>query len=183
MLTNFLVFVFNLVSTFLGSMLVLRTYIFYQRMSIFDPFPRAVWNCTNWLVVPLSSVIKPSRRWEWASLLGALLMALVVVLSLMQTTGLPAVAWMIPVASVFLVLRWTLEMMLWGVIIFAVLSWFQTNSSLYGLMWRLVNPFLGPISEKIPTIGRIDISPIIVFIVINCLLYWVTPISRGYLIF
>lgn len=183
MLTNFLVFLFNMVSTFIGSLLVLRAYIFYQRISVFDPLPRLVWACTNWLVVPLSAVIKPTRRWEWASVVGAFLMALIVVLALAQVTGLPGLVWMIPVSAVFLMLRWMLELMLWAVIIFAVLSWFQTNSPMYAMMWRLVNPFLGPISEKIPTIGRVDISPIIFFVVINCLLYWVTPISRGYMLF
>ena len=62
MFANFVAFVFNMVTTFIVCLLLLRTYIFYQRLSIFDPVARLSWACTNWLVVPLSQVFLPTQR-------------------------------------------------------------------------------------------------------------------------
>jgi uncharacterized protein YggT (Ycf19 family) len=33
----------------------------------------------------------------------------------------------------------------------------------------------------VPRIANIDFSPVVVFLVVNCLLYWVAPLSQGYL--
>ena len=52
-MASFIAFIFNMVTTFVGCLLILRTYIFYQRLSIFDPVARLAWFGTNWLVVPV----------------------------------------------------------------------------------------------------------------------------------
>jgi len=88
----------------------------------------------------------------------------------------------VPVCAVFLLLRWVLELVLWGTIIFVILSWLQPTSPAYGMVWRLMNPILGPISTRLPRIAGLDWSPLIVFLIVNALLYWVTPLSQGYFV-
>lgn len=182
MLAQFIAFIFNLITTFVGCLLVLRAYIFYQRISIFDPLSRLAWAATNWLVIPLSQIFRPTQRWEPASIIGAVVMALVVSLVAREVGGLPSELIMVPVCAVFIVIRWTMELILWGVLIFALLSWLKPTSPGYAMMWRLVNPILGPISDRMPKLGGIDISPVILFFIINAILYWVTPISQGYFV-
>ena len=86
------------------------------------------------------------------------------------------------ICAVFLLLRWVLELVLWGTIIFVILSWLQPTSPAYGMVWRLMNPILGPISSRLPRIAGLDWSPLIVFLIVNALLYWVTPLSQGYFV-
>ena len=181
MFAIFVAFLFNMVTTFIGCLLLLRTYIFYQRLSIFDPVARLSWACTNWLVVPLSQVFRPTQRWEPASIAGAYIMALVVALVMREVHGLPVDLIMVPLCAVFVAIRWLLELVLWGTIIFVILSWVQPTSPSYAMLWRLTNPFLGPVSRMVPRIANIDFSPVVVFLVVNCLLYWVAPLSQGYL--
>ena len=99
---------------FIGCLLLLRTYIFYQRLSIFDPVARLSWACTNWLVVPLSQVFRPTQRWEPASIAGAYIMALVVALVMREVHGLPVDLIMVPLCAVFVAIRWLLELVLWA---------------------------------------------------------------------
>lgn len=182
MMASFIAFIFNMVTTFVGCLLILRTYIFYQRLSIFDQVARLAWFGTNWLVVPVSRVVKPGRRWEWASVVSAFIMAAVVAIVTRQVTGLP-VSWLgVPLCAVFLLLRWVLELVLWGTIIFVILSWLQPSSPAYGMVWRLMNPILGPISNRLPRLGGFDFSPIVIFLLVNAVLYWVTPLSQGYFV-
>ena len=162
--------------------MILRAYIFYQRLSIFDPIARLAWAGTNWMVVPLEQIFHSTRRWEWATVAGAVIMAFVVSLISWQVTGLP-VNWLcLPICALFVLVRWCLELVLWGTIVFFVLSWLQPSSPLYGMVWRLMNPILSPISSRLPKIANIDFSPLIVFLIVNALLYWVTPISQGYFV-
>ncbi len=180
MFANFVAFFFNMITTFIGCMLLLRTYVFYQRLSIFDPVARMAWATTNWLVIPLSQVFRPTQRWEPASMIGAVIMALVVVLVTREVNGMPVDFLMVPICAVFVAIRWFLELVLWGTIIFVLLSWLQPTSPSYAMLWRLTNPFLGPISARLPRIANIDFSPVVVFLIVNMLLYWVTPLSHGY---
>lgn len=182
MLANFIALIFNIATTLIGCLLILRVYVFFHRISIFDPIARLAWMGTNWLVVPLTRIFKPSRRWEWAAVVGVLLMAALVAVVGYQVTGLPIQPLLLPICAVFLLLRWMLELILWGTIIFVLLSWLQPDSPAYGIFWRLMNPIIGPISSRLPRFGGFDFSPVVVFILVNLLLYWVTPFSQGYFI-
>ncbi|HEX4978607.1 MAG TPA: YggT family protein [Acidimicrobiales bacterium] len=55
-----------------------------------------------------------------------------------------------------------------------VLSWFPlapggAMSSIFGVLYNLTEPVLGPVRQILPSVGMIDLSPIVVFIVINIL--------------
>ena len=162
--------------------MILRVFIFYQRLSIFDPIARLAWAGTNWLVVPLSQVFPSSRRWEWPTVVGAILMAMVVAVISKQVTGLPYHWFDVPICAVFILMRWVLELVLWGTIIYVVLSWLQPSSPVYGMVWRMMTPILASLSNRIPKVANIDFSPMIVFLIVNALLYWVTPLSQGYFV-
>lgn len=180
MFANFVAFLFNMITTLIGSLLVLRAYIFYQRLSIFDPVARLAWATTNWLVIPLSQVFRPTQRWEMASVVGSYIMALVVALVAREVHGLPVDLLMVPVCAIFVVIRWLVELVLWGTILLVVFSWLQPTSPSYAMFWRLTNPFMGPISRLMPRMGNIDLTPFVVFFLANVILYLVAPLSQGY---
>ncbi len=181
-MAHFIALIFNLITTFMGCMLILRAYIFFQRLSVFDPVARLAWTMTNWLVVPLSQVFHATRRWEWASVAGALAMALLVAVVTRQVTGMPLDWMMVPVCAVFVLIRWILELVLWGTIFLVLMSWLRPDAPGYGMIWRLMHPIVGPISARLPRIAGIDFSPVIIFLIVNVLMYWVTPLSQGYYI-
>lgn len=53
-----------------------------------------------------------------------------------------------------------------------ILSWFPLQpggamSSVYGALYSMTEPVLGPLRRVLPNVGMLDISPIVVFLVIN----------------
>ena len=53
-----------------------------------------------------------------------------------------------------------------------ILSWFPlapggAMASIFGVLYSITEPVLGPVRRVMPSIGMIDLSPIVVFIVIN----------------
>jgi YggT family protein len=54
------------------------------------------------------------------------------------------------------------------VVTYAILSWaFPTHNPVYRFFSKMVDPMLFPIRKVVPYIGRVDISPIILIIIIH----------------
>jgi len=73
-----------------------------------------------------------------------------------------------------LVICRVLQLFLITVFARVVLSWFPlapggAMASVYGVLYNVTEPVLGPLRRLLPSVGMIDISPIVVFIVINIL--------------
>jgi len=53
------------------------------------------------------------------------------------------------------------------VLVYAVLSWVQTQSFLSDLMERLVTPVLAPIRKVLPLVGGVDLSPLVLLVLLQ----------------
>jgi YggT family protein len=65
---------------------------------------------------------------------------------------------------------------LYAIVIFAriILSWFPlapdgAMASIFGVLYNLTEPVLGPVRRILPSVAMIDFSPIVVFVLINVL--------------
>lgn len=69
-------------------------------------------------------------------------------------------------------LYYMLEAFKWLILIRAVLSWFVSPYSrhpLVVLLRRVTDPVLRPVAQALPDLGGLDISPIVVFLLIQLL--------------
>jgi YggT family protein len=53
------------------------------------------------------------------------------------------------------------------VIVYAILSWVQTNSVLSDLVERLCAPPLIPIRRVVPLVGGVDLSPLVLLVLLQ----------------
>lgn len=71
-----------------------------------------------------------------------------------------------------IVLYYGLEILKWLIIIRAVMSWFVSPYSrhpLAELVRRITDPILRPISNMVPAMGGMDVSPLVAFFAIYLL--------------
>ncbi len=133
---------------------------------------------SDWLVKPLRRVLPKAvaqARVDWASLLAALLLALVyAVLSaalfgaLLAVAGVgPAVLVGLLVFALKMLLRVALQMAFIVVLAYAVISWLQPHSPLYGMLGRLAEPLLAPLRRVIPAIGGVDLSALVLLLLLQ----------------
>ena len=137
---------------------------------------------TDWLVKPLRRSLPKTvtrARLDWASVLAAGLMALVyatlAVLLLGAMVGAfdggldagSAVFLTLPLIALKFVLRVTLQTLFILVLGFAILSWVQPGSVVYGLLGRLTEPLLAPLRRVIPAIGGIDLSALVLLVLLQ----------------
>lgn len=162
-----------------GSLLILRAWLWANAVSPRDPLVRFIWTFTDWLCNPVGYGVKPRGNWDWTSLAAALLTAVAYTLLLREVEGLPATLTGFLSMPLALIIRWAVDLLIWGTIIYCFLSFTGRASPIYLLLGTLIDPFLRPIQRFLPRIGGFDLSPVVLFIVANIILRFVAPLSTG----
>jgi YggT family protein len=150
---------------------LLRLYMQYQRIPMSvrsgNPLAKFIFALTDWLVLPLRRVIPAVGRWDLASLVGAFLIQLAQFLILWALTGMGANLVSVVVMAAFGLVRMAISGMTGLVIIYAILTWVQTQSVAADFLERLVMPLLIPIRRVVPLIGGVDLSPLALLLILQ----------------
>lgn len=161
----------EVVAGLLAGTCLLRLYMQYQRIPMStrsgNPLGKFIFALTDWLVLPLRRVIPPAGRWDMASLVGAFLIQLAQFLILWVVLGMGMSLVSVLVLAAFGLVRMGISGMTGLVIIYAILSWVQTQSSVADLLERLVMPMLIPIRRMLPLVGGIDLSPLVLLLLLQ----------------
>ena len=174
---GFLYELIGLATTILGSVLILRAYLWSQAVSPSNPVMRFSWKLTDWLVNPVSYVVKPRGNWDLSSLAAALLVAILQVVIGYNFTGFPVSIEGFVLAPIAMLVRWGCDILIWALVIYVIASWLR--SPYFSVLDYLVSPFLRPLRRLVPLIGRFDVTPIVLFFFLTLLLRIVVPIPRG----
>ena len=130
---------------------------------------------SDWLVKPLRRALPKSvaqSRVDWASLLAALLLSLLYAVLWAALVGalLNLTAAMLPallLTGLKMLLRVALQLAFAVVLVYALISWLQPGSPMYGLLGRLAEPLLAPLRRFIPVIGGIDLSALVLLLLLQ----------------
>jgi len=155
---------------------LLRAWGHRQHLNPRHPLAHFVRALTDWLVVPLQRGLRPTRTTDWASLVAALLFALV--LAMLQPlvwagrfphfgeTVLRAVVWLA---------RSGIYLAMGLVVVQAVLSWVNPQAPMAPAIRQLSEPLLAPFRRRLPAIAGVDLSPLALFIILQILLILIDP--------
>jgi YggT family protein len=130
---------------------------------------------TDWLVKPLRRVLPQAvaqARVDWASLLAALLLSLLYAVLWAALVGalMNLAAAIVPallLTGLKMMIRVALQLAFAVVLVYALISWLQPGSPIYGLMGRLAEPLLAPLRRVIPAIGGIDLSALVLLLLLQ----------------
>lgn len=182
MLIRILAFLLETAFFMLIAAALLRAWMNWLRVSMTGQPGSFVMALTDWLVKPLRRSLPKSwtkSRVDWASVLAAALMALAyavlagLLFGVLTDAGdgaldrVPALLLMLPVIAFKMLLRVVLQTLFMLVLGYAILSWVQPGSMVYGLLARLTEPLLTPLQRVIPTIGGVDLSALVLLVVLQ----------------
>ena len=176
MLLQIISFLLDIAAGLLGGACLLRMYMQYQRVPFGNPVGRFVFALTDWLVLPLRRVLPSWGRVDSASLLGAFLIEMAQFLLLWLMLGRVTVLAVLPLLALFGLVRLVISGLTGLVIVYAILSWVQSDSPLVDVIDRLCAPLLRPFRKHIPLVGGIDLSPLALLVLLQ-----VAAIVVGYL--
>lgn len=148
--------------------IMLRVVLQAVRADFFNPICQFLVRVTNPAILPLRRIIPGFMGIDMAG---------VVLLLIVQTLELLVISWIAgPVLhfpGIFLLavaelLRLLAYLYIFAIVIFALLSWVNPDPAnpVVPLLWRLTSPVLTPARQLLPSMGGIDISPMLVIILL-----------------
>ena len=161
----------EVVAGVLGGACLLRLYMQHQRIPMSarsgNPLGRFVFALTDWIVLPLRRFIPAAGRWDLASLVATFLIELAQFSLLWAFTSFGASYGTVLILAAFGVVRLVISGLTGLVIVYAVLSWVQSNTVLADVIDRLVAPVLAPIRRFVPLVGGVDLSPLVLLVLLQ----------------
>ncbi|GGW94464.1 YggT family protein [Alteromonas halophila] len=149
---------------------ILRLWLQLVRADFYNPLSQFVVKATHPLVAPMRRIIPSMGRLDTATLLLAIIVAglKIVTLSLLFGGNLNPLA--LVIVAVMDVVKETLSLMFWVLLLRAILSWVsQGQTAIDYVLYQLTEPFLAPIRKVIPPIGGLDLSVLVAIIALQFL--------------
>ncbi len=146
---------------------LLRLYMQLQGVSFANPIGRFVFAVTDWLVLPLRRAMPAMGRWDTASLVGAYLLEVLQATFLWLLLGAVSAPGILPLLAVLGLVRLLITGLTGLIIVYAILSWTQSNSVLVNTIERLCTPVLRPIRRFVPQVGGFDLSPLVLLVALQ----------------
>jgi YggT family protein len=119
---------------------------------------------TNWIILPLRKLLPAVGRLDMASGTTAYLIVLFKTVAIVLLVGIPLE---IP-ASVLLALFDFLDLIISSLIglvfVSVILSWVSQGSQMQYLLALLTEPLLRPIQRVLPSMGALDLSPLVLLL-------------------
>jgi YggT family protein len=176
MLENALIFLIETILGLFTIALLLRFYMQWARAPQRNPIADFVNALTNFAVLPARRVIPGWWGLDLATLALAWIVQLIELVLVLVLSGYAmradpgqAIAGMALLAVVRLI-RLGLYVVMAVLIVQAVLSWVNPYSPVAGLANVLTRPFLRPFQRIVPTVGNVDLSPLVVIVICQLLL-------------
>ncbi|MEX0605129.1 MAG: YggT family protein [Marinobacter sp.] len=172
MLSQILITTLQIVSTFYLTIVLLRFLLQLAKADFYNPISQFVVKATNPPLKPLRKIIPGLGPVDGAALVLAILVQMLAFVLILMTlnSGVPAInpitllAW-----SVITVLGLIVKIYFWSVIAVVVVSWIApgSNHPAIQLVAQITEPLMRPVRNVMPSMGGLDLSPIVVFLILN----------------
>ncbi len=172
MLPKILLTILSIASTFYMTLVILRFLLQLARADFYNPISQFVVKVTNPPLRILRKVIPPWGGIDGASIVLAILIQIItfVLVLLLYNAGaalfnpLWLLSW-----SVLNVAGLIATLYFWAVIAMVVVSWIAPGSShpAIQLVAQITEPVMRPVRKVMPSLGGLDLSPIIVFLALQ----------------
>jgi len=167
-----LIYLISTVTDLYVTAILLRLLLQWVGADFYNPLSQFLVKVTNPVLVPARLLIPSIGKLDTASVVVMLLLELLqlVVISLLSQTDFG-----FQFLLLFAVRKLLVALLLtYFVLIIArvIISWFanQSRHPLIPLIYQLTEPVLRPISRLLPTMGGVDLSPLIALIALRALL-------------
>lgn len=172
MLADIVITILLIASTFYMTIVLLRFLLQLARADFYNPITQFVVKATNPPLHPLRRVIPVLGVVDGAALvLAVIIQAITFFLILVALSGgIPAINPLtLLVWAALNILGLIVKIYFWSVIAVVVVSWIapQSGHPAIQLVAQITEPVMRPVRSIMPSMGGLDLSPIIVFLILN----------------
>jgi YggT family protein len=163
------------IASVLGGILLLRFWMQVVRVRPPATLAQFTFKISDWLVKPLRRMLPGVGGYDWASLIGAVLVivASIAIKLLIVSSFNPQ---FLVLLSVLRFVEWVLYGFMGLIILEAIFSWVNPHATLAPFIGALNEPLLRPLRRIIPLVGSVDLSPLVALLLIQIALRLATTL-------
>jgi YggT family protein len=163
-------FLIDTIVSFLVFLLLARFHFQWLRVPFRNPMGEFLLATTNWAVMPARRVIPGLVGLDLATLLLAWGLQAVGLWAQATIAGAePSALAIVAIAAVDLV-RYSVYILVFAVFVQVAISWINPDAPLGPLFDMVTRPFLRPVRRYVPPVGRVDLSPLVLLVILYVLL-------------
>ena len=180
MLHSIFSLIIDTVAAVLGGVLLLRFWMQVVRIRPPSSIGQFTFQLSDWLVRPLRRVLPGVGGIDWASLIGAFVVAvLATVIDIWIVSQFSVQALLL--LSVLRLLQWIFYGLMGFIFIEVIFSWVNPHAPLAPFVRALNEPLMRPLRRVIPLVGNIDLTPLVALVLLRIVLQVVTSIVASFL--
>ncbi|MCH4872516.1 MULTISPECIES: YggT family protein [Pseudomonas] len=171
------IFVIQTLGSLYLLIVLLRFILQLVRANFYNPICQFTVKATQPLLKPLRRVIPSMFGLDMSSLVLAIIVQMVIFAVVLMLSYIPFTVLGLFLWAIIGVLKLFLNVFFYAMIISVILSWVAPGSTSPGaeLVNQITEPALAPFRRFLPSMGGLDISPILAFMVIQLFQSFVIP--------
>jgi len=160
----------NTISGLFLFIVILRFLLQAVRADFYNPISQFIVKATNPLLLPIRKIVPGLGGYDISSLVLAVIIQIIAISTTLVLMG----AWPLPMLNVGI---WALlgtigiflDLYFWGLLIIIIISWVAPNNPnpAIDLLKQIIEPVMKPLRDRMPDMGGIDLSPIIVILLLR----------------
>lgn len=168
----------TLFSLYIGAV-VIRFLLALSRASFHNPLSQFIVKITNPVLVPLRRFVPAVGKLDTSAIVLAVGLKLIAV-GLLAYLGVPLIGGNVVFVALAELLRTVVWIYIIVLLVQAVMSWMGNthHNPMAGVLDSLTAPILRPLRKFIPTIGMVDLSPLVAILLLNVVLIVLAPLPR-----
>jgi len=166
--------------SFFLTLVILRFLLQLVKADFYNPISLFIVNATQLVSSPIRALLPAFRSFDIASLVVAILLQWVIIQLTYSINNFGVVDFFIAISWGFVgVLSMILNIYMYGLLATVIISWIapQSQHPAIILINQIIYPAMEPFRKLIPSLGMIDLSPMLFFIVLNVIDYFIYGIA------
>ena len=168
-MTQAVYFIVKALTQLLLLLYLLRLWLPIVRADFKNPIAQGVVRLTSPLIIPVRRFIPAIGRLDTATFLVTYAMQYAIVLVLLLITQHMAPTLVVAISSLLELCILSLNMFFFAILIKVVMSWIapHAHNPVSAIAASIAEPVLGPFRRMLPTMGGMDLSPIIAIVLLK----------------
>ena len=165
---------------FFLTLVILRFLLQLVKADFYNPISLFIVNTTQLVSSPIRALLPSFRSFDVASLVLAIFIQWMIIQLTYTINNLGVVNFFIAISWGFIgVLSVILNIYMYGLLATIIISWIapQSQHPAITLINQIIYPAMEPFRKIIPSLGMIDLSPMLFFIVLNVIDYFIYGIA------
>ena len=170
MFAQIAIFLIDTIVSFLVFLLLARFHFQWLRVPFRNPMGEFLLATTSWMVIPARRVIPGMAGLDMATLILAWVLQALGIWAQAAIAGADPNGVAIAAIAGVDVVRYSLYILIFAVFVQVAISWINPDAPLGPFFDMVTRPFLRPLRRFVPPVGRVDLTPAVLLILLYVLL-------------